>query len=668
MFTQSRIFTWGNNEKACLGHSYDSPNLPQGEGPQGLRRIALRKKHISWPERMQRVDGLGVVSDLQCGGWSTTLLTAKGALYTVGVIDGLQFNQQQPPYMQKVMMEPVPLRYPPGFPHPYDRYDPVTAVKQFSTGRAHILALSDSGRIWSWQNIEHTSLHVKLLNHDTVENGKSGGRGVVKKVFAGWNKSSALIEGSGIVLWEPLQRGHNETEIEDTALVFQSVAVPNTKYVETNSKTRDRHYDDTSLSDMVGEVQNFVILEEVVLFNTHLGKVFVAQIFWNYREQRVGEPVELQLTDAEHEDTAFATDVQGSFHNFAVFTSSGGVFTSNQDRLMDLLQNQLRDRPLFTHIPALQHKDVIQLAFGNHHFHALHSPGYITSYGNEPQGCGALGLGGFGGGEGRVRGIRYQGRGGDGHLVPHAYTEGRRVWFEVAKRAWIKFLVSGGVDPAEAMERVRMAIGSPDVRCQGEISDWVEQEGRDWDRKYGVEGEDDDGLGAHFAMSVTAAGWHSGALVLVHQERATKLSRACEIPDPSAPETQTQQVVETEASAHGDEPGASSETTSISLLSSLTATGSDWGRWFLGLPPYNTASTAPPTNFGSSNATTNLGDFQRGTHPINYGASPRVGITYKWAGDHFPRLKLSDGTDMPGLVPFDDWRYGRPEWDLDFTL
>lgn len=153
LLTQSKVYTWGNNEKACLGHSYETASTLQGLDPPRARHLrALRRRHIPWPEKMQRVDDLGVISDLQCGGWSTTLLTAKGALYTVGVMDGLQHQ----PNMQKVMMEPVPLRYPPGYPHPWDRYVAYTAVKQFSAGRGHILALTDSGRIWSWQNIEST--------------------------------------------------------------------------------------------------------------------------------------------------------------------------------------------------------------------------------------------------------------------------------------------------------------------------------------------------------------------------------------------------------------------------------------------------------------------------------------------------------------------------------
>lgn len=526
MHSQSKVYTWGDNGKYALGHT---PSVPPHSGV--TRSEALRRRHISWPEKMVRVEDLGIISDLQCGGWSTTLLTSKGALYTVGVLDALHPLARD----QRVKYEPVPLRYPPGFPHPYDRYDSSTAIRQFSSGRAHILGLSDSGRIWSWQNIEHAALHVKFVLYDTIENGKAAGRGTAKKVVAGWNKSGALVEGTGIVIWEPLHRAEDDNELEDAALVLQSVVVPRSSFVELRYTASDHlQRSNNPGTELIGEVRNFIVLEDIVVFNTHLGKVFGSEVVWDRRGEMAGLPVELMLPSEENGEAAFATDVQGSFQSFGVFTGSGAVLTCKQDRVMDLIHGQLGETPLFTAIPALQHKDVIQLAFGDHHFHALHSPGYITSYGTEPQVCGTLGLGGHGTPDGRIRGIRYQGAGGDGRLIPHAYTEGRRVWFEREKRAWIDFLTSGGVDPGEAQERIRMALGTPGIQCQGETSEWIEQEGRDWESKFGIKSEDDDGLGAYFALSVTAGGWHSGALVLENGELAEKLRRACELPDPAA--------------------------------------------------------------------------------------------------------------------------------------
>ena len=680
LLTQSRIYTWGNNDKSCLGHSQDSQQAMRSVGPQGVRRVnTLRRRHVSWPEQMQRTQGLGVISDLQCGGWSTTLLTAKGALYIVGVIDGLQMNQRNPPYMQRVMMEPVPLNYPTGYVPPYERYDQSTAIKQFSAGRAHVLALSDSGRIWSWQDIQFPAWHVRFPNIEVKEDGRSTGKGVVKKVVAGWNKSAALIEGTGIVVWDVIQRRDRNAH-EDTALVLQSVTVPRTNESKPNKRASRLPEAEVSRgNDLIGEVQNFIVLEHYLVFCTSKGRVFAAQILWTRDQQDIGQPFELPLSRSGEEDESFAEDVQGSFRSFAVFTRSGNVLTSDELRIERVLQTQTTDdSQICTRIPALQRRQVIQLAFGDYHFHALHSPGYITSYGTEPQCCGALGLGGHGDGEGRLRGIRYQGVGGDGRLIPHAYAEGRRVWFEREKRSWIQFLTSGGHDHAEAIERIRMAIGSPDLRCQGEVSEWVEQEGRDWEIKFGVRSENGDEGNAYFALSVTAAGWHSGALVLVNDDMATKLKRAVEERDPAEPLPSSSRTAD-ENKSEDNGTSSSEATASPSYLSSALNTTLDYGRWALGLPPYNQPYTIPD-DFNHANNTTDrtgdrghgmtpqMGDFQRGQHPINYGASPRVGMKYVWAEDHFPRLRLSDGTEMPGEVEFDEWRYERPVWDEEFSL
>lgn len=37
---------------------------------------------------MDKTRELGVIADLQCGGWSTSILNNRGAMYTVGVLNG----------------------------------------------------------------------------------------------------------------------------------------------------------------------------------------------------------------------------------------------------------------------------------------------------------------------------------------------------------------------------------------------------------------------------------------------------------------------------------------------------------------------------------------------------------------------------------------------------
>jgi SCF-associated factor 1 len=101
-------------------------------------------------------------------------------------------------------------------------------------------------------------------------------------------------------------------------------------------------------------------------------------------------------------------------------------------------------------------------------------------------------------------------------LLPHGYITGREVWFQEEKKRWIQHLTNSGSNSEEARERFDAVAQNPKVR--GEVSEWIEQVGRSWDQKPNVKSKDEDGLGAYFALSIAAAGWHSGALVLVNDE------------------------------------------------------------------------------------------------------------------------------------------------------
>ncbi|TKA52025.1 hypothetical protein B0A49_11105 [Cryomyces minteri] len=722
LLTQSRVFTWGNNEKACLGHSFETYEQLSRLPPAMRRRRAMRGRHVSWPTEMENTRGLGIIADMQCGGWSTTLLTSNGALYTVGVIDGLQYIQRRPPYMQVPKVQLVPLRFPAGFPQPTERYDPCVATKEFSSGRSHVLSLCDSGKIWSWSDIERPALQIKLLGVELVEEANKRRRGYVRKVVAGWTKSSALVSGTGIVIWDPVVRGQDDAEDEDTALVLEHASVPRTMYQRPRVNERETDQETQAMGEDVGEVLSYVVLEGFVVFVTDLGKVFAGLITWTAQEQNIPDIVEvpIQTVGSTSVEDSPATDVQGSFHSFAVFKQNGEVLISNEDNLrahwnMEFDTRAQSDALTFKRIPALQHTGVISVAFGDYHFHALHSNGQISSYGTEPQGCGALGLGGHGDPEGRLRGIRYRGVGGDGQLLAHCYTRGRHVWFEEEKKEWIRFMTSGGHDPEEAKERLRMSIN--DINTQGEVSEWFEQQGNEWDKHPDLAAADEDGLGAYFALSITAAGWHSGALVLVNEDLADKVKQKCVVVDPSAEEDAESHNKEEPESSSGlppHPPGA---------VASTIQWVNNWTRWFLGLPTsadpeagnlpagqgyvWNIcASTQPPfirsyyivprgwvlatllplsilwfarsiTKFTSADQLLRYNapflydprlvntDF---TEPTNHGASPGKGLKYVWANDSFPRLRLSNGTEMPGEIPFSQWKCGRPVWDLDVQV
>ncbi|POS81395.1 hypothetical protein DHEL01_v200229 [Diaporthe helianthi] len=560
LLTQTRVFTWGSNGHTRLGHSY-------AVGPRGLMTphvIPVRRGHpgipgipgmprrqnrgpSGFPIEMEDTRGLGVIADMQCGGWSTTLLTSKGTLHTAGVMNG-QRVLRSPHRLQKLT-----------FPAETQDDAHTTSVRQFSAGRSHVLALSDSGMIWSWSDanepavpITFAGLHLEEIPSTPTDRQPSSANGLVRQVVAGWSRSSAYVHGVGIVVWDTAEGGNMDT---DSPLALEHAEVPKTGYKRVKDTAGESEYE-KALGAEVGSLLNYIILENFVVFNTDLGKVFCGQFGENNSVESILELVQLRSEEAS------PFDVQGSFRRFAVF-SKGEVITADQDYIEACWRARHTDPEQadiqgLKRVPALQHKDIIQVAFGDYHYLALHSSGKITSYGSEMSACGALGLGDGTSMGGHSRGVTYDRLSRQGQLLPHAYTHGRQVWFDDRKRDWLDHLVCGGTDPAESEERRRLFKNDRNV--QAEVSEWIEQESRAWDK---MEEEEEDGIGAYFALGVSAAGWHSGALVLVNEELA-----------------------------HKEPPSA-------------------------------------------------------------------------WEKMSFPRLRLADGTEMPGQKGFDEWRDGRPEWQLD---
>jgi len=503
---------------------------------------------------MDNTRNLGVIADMQCGGWSTTLLTSQGSLHIAGVLDGQRVYHESAPL--------EPLHFPEGYPShagtaQYE--EPSVAIRQFSSGRAHILAVSDNGKMWSWYSKKQPALQVKFatlqlneLSLDQRSSAPSSKFGQIREVVAGWSRSSAYVHGVGIVVWDPVERDHDE-QGTDTMLVMEHAEVPKSNYQRLKG-TRESD-EQRLLGEEVGVVLSFIMLEHYVLFTTDIGKVFCGR----FEDKNKIDDI-LELKQVRHEKGA-PLDIQGSFRSFAIFRD-GEVITSDQNYLESCWNNR-SDDPEQTSIqglkkiPALQRNGVISVAFGDYHYLALHSNGKITSYGTENSGCGALGLGSNKDDVvGKARGLRYDRFHGNGQLLPHAYKHGRQIWFDERKNDWLIQVIKEPADEEESKERRQ--LWESDHNVQGEVSEWFEQEARTWDQDGG-----EDGLGAYFALRVSAAGWHSGALVLVNEELAMKE------------------------------------------------------------PSYN-----------------------REKKP-------------------FPRLRLSDGTEMPGEKEFDQWREGCPDFQLD---
>ena len=143
-----------------LGHALKSGQPPRAAGPF---------RSTGWPTEMSlahaNLNDLGTIADVQCGGWSTAVLNSRGRIYAVGVLDNTDFSERQQSIVSLASM-----RFPSG--HSVtgsQRYEPSTAIKQFSLGRARMLGLSDSGIIWEWRNFNEPAHMIKFTDASKMD-------------------------------------------------------------------------------------------------------------------------------------------------------------------------------------------------------------------------------------------------------------------------------------------------------------------------------------------------------------------------------------------------------------------------------------------------------------------------------------------------------------------
>jgi SCF-associated factor 1 len=542
--TQTRLYTWGQGVKGNLGagRARSVPRRGPVAGPVPSRQIPLiphrpqparlparptaprighphqvfQRTSSSWPTEVHIEDEVGVIADLQCGGWSTTILSSSGRLYTTGTIDsrdGRSIGESTDHFRQLEYLT-----------------QSNSAVRQFSSGRSHILALTDDGQIISWDRINTNGLTIFSREGIPFEHKPT-------RVAAGWAESSAYIPELGIIYWTPLRNDQTDQMLD--GMPVKEKVVPGTAHRVTDGL----HF----------EVIKHIVLEDYIVYITSESKVYACSVRTADQDQSEPSqhPFEIPGFTAPGRELK---DIQGQFRKFGVFTAQGEVLSGDADyirRCGDAIANDpeilsssdwstlttlLGSRP--PEIPALQHTGVIALAFGDYHHHALHSNGDITSYGTDSQSCGSLGLSGPQNG-GRFRGLRRD-QGGhrpDSKLLPIANVRGRRIWFEPEKKDWLQWMEDELDKPHLKQDGVpARQIWDEDVSKQSAFSEWVEQEGKHWEEgpsdvastatpsgsgtQTQAHAEDYAHLGSYFPIAIAAAGWHSGALVLVDEEKA----------------------------------------------------------------------------------------------------------------------------------------------------
>ena len=446
------------------------------------------------------------------------------------------------------------------------------------------------------------------------------------------------VTNVGIIYWasvresDLVQGGQQEALQVHDAMLIESVTIPGTNY---RRKGNERNFDDR-LESRIGQVTNHVVLAGYIVFTTDLNKIFCYHTIFPMPALEVPEPIELSTFYNVLPDQPFKIrDLQGAFTRFAIFTDSGNIITGTKeflDRFHQASTSSTADSPIPLPmpdiIPSLQSKNIISLSFGDHHFHALHANGTVTSYGQELQRCGALGLGGStnGSANGRARGVLVTQAGfGNGHLPD---GEGRTVWFEPLMERWLEDVVSKSED-VEANERREMLLsGHEGVRKA--IADYLEQEGSKWEQGVTEDGE----MGAYFALKVAAAGWHSAALVLVDKEKAEKAREKHIKPSPkqSRDPSPTPSLQSDSSYEVIDSPGEQL----VNAVYDIYEWVWEFCRWFLGLTQRDAAREAAKKQHDSANGEESDDDPE---------------VIYTWSDNPFPRLRLPDGEVMPGETP-----------------
>ena len=641
--TQTHVYTWGH--------------VPPSPGTGLAQAGGAHIYEASTPNEMYDASKLGVIVDLQCGRYSITVLTSNGILCTTefergphhGAYDSLTPFQD--------------LKFPPGYPNPRERHDPATAIQQFSTLADRVLGLSDTGKIWSWYSKDHGK-QIKFLGIDILEGAdcQKRGKGRVKKVVAGPAYSSALIEGIGIVTWEAdnehTQRQSLDEPDTDTWLVFKADVIPGTSFERAWNLSSDVSRmpgSNQTVFEEVGEVINYVAMDGYIVFLTHTGRVY---IYWDVRLARKNcpptrshwfnpceEPSSL-LEICVPEDTT-VTALYGYDRSFALILANDEVLLAPSN---PIYQN-IAKRPLplrapdmppfkpFKRYPCLQKRGVASLSFSDSCSSALLHDGSILLGGKQwLAGCSSIGAPGF---KDDIRGLVYS----EG-LLQHslAYRRllkqcycglGRQVWFEEEKQQWLRFMASGGSDPIEAAERTQLCYVREEVHdVRAEVSEWIEQKGRRLEERLGVQEYNEDGLGPHFALCVSAGSRHGAALILRNDELVEKMRESCIVPDP-----------QNELRPPKLHRNRSTRETLKKQAQSNQA---------------NHPSPSTAENYKASRRPRRFRD------PIYRGASPGQGFKYIWADDPFPRLKLSNGREMPGGIPLSDWPEGPPNWNFEF--
>ncbi|KAF8538139.1 regulator of chromosome condensation 1/beta-lactamase-inhibitor protein II [Trichophaea hybrida] len=323
------------------------------------------------------------IANVLCSGWSVSLLTINGSVIIGGSLDGATAFSATAPRM---------LRFP----------DPETRIRQISSGRSHLLALSSSRNVWSVRGSGGT-VEPALIRF-VSEDGNLGDFSCTK-VVAGWSASGALVEGSGIYLWFDDAQQVNEPSL---------MSGYDPQYVRMVDINGIPYFSPYAWSSLLPQgklykedpVVDFTIGEGFVIIVTSSGKVYAVAFTDLLNDDVAVAPMEL-LKFSAPQGQPRVDRVEGRFRRFAVFNKNGLVHIMEADDLESARQVTLAaartqastldamktDAISPRIIEGLDKYNIVDVAFGDWHCLALTDTGKVLSWGTESQGCGSLGLG-----------------------------------------------------------------------------------------------------------------------------------------------------------------------------------------------------------------------------------------------------------------------------------
>ncbi|EJD07301.1 RCC1/BLIP-II [Fomitiporia mediterranea MF3/22] len=460
-----KVFVWGCNANGRLG--------AVGSFAGHSRNGVPYPKQLSFPKN-------SAIVDLIAGGWSFHALDSSGRVYVWGTMDGEMFGLQSDGFSLPEKVAETPLRL--ELPEP---------IRTLSCGRKHSMAMDAKNQIWtfiSWgRPFRLITPALDCTSPDSTP----------IQAECGWGYSAALASSGDIYIWWPLGEsiqqqfgatmGQMDAEGDKRAQATAEgtipcvtwdlhynpqklPAVPHLPELSHTGRVMEKDEEEDTKVVKIAGMDGFLIAltnkGHVLKFGGLSNETFVHQAQWEYlpnfseTEKIRAHPAFAggeRREEGKPDTLAPPVDVQithitAHFDHFVAYTHEDNsiVLQGNTDTRADEAAHV---------IPELQYKAIISVGLGDYHSVALSADGKLYSWGAFQMG--ALGLG-----------------------QPEELPVG----------------APGGYTTQQQIDRARQGyrVHVPDVPVPTEVRfDHDLKKRRD-----------------RFCFAATAAGWHSGALVI----------------------------------------------------------------------------------------------------------------------------------------------------------